>query len=140
MVIWEKGGTLQEATIITDGVAQDATGEAADGALAGGDATALDKATANGIPTDLNASGGASVVQQFAQQPQGTALQLSEAEAAKLLASAGVSGGQVLDLSQLQLVDEEGNPIQGLSGDQLLILQDGTLAVSSCFFQVLQTF
>jgi len=109
VVIWEKGGSLLEATIITDGVAQDATGE---GAGDGNESNILSKAAG------MNNGG------------QTTSLQVSDADASKLMAAANSSGSQVLDLSQLQLVYEQGNPIQGFNSDQLLILQDGTIATT----------
>lgn len=47
--------------------------------------------------------------------------------------------GTPLDPSQLQLVDEHGNPITGLS-EQLLILGDGTSRVSYNEYNQFQTY
>lgn len=130
VIIWEKGGTLQEATIITDGVAQDATGGDEQVTSVGADRPTED-VSAMIIDVDKE--------QPNANQAMGKAMDVSgqppvDATRTNLTgAAAGATfiteDGTPVDPSQLQLIDEHGNPIHGLTMEQLSMLSEGAVQV-----------
>lgn len=129
VVIWEKGGALQEAVIITDGVPQEAT-VAGDTAVqpAAGHTEKMEKSSAEVMEVDqpMTTNEGAQPTTQQVSDLSGMNIvdmngaTISMEEAAALLSQAGGD--------QIQLVDEHGNPIEGLTGgEQFVILQDGNM-------------